>query len=614
MLNTRIGYLALFSALFISSIAIFFSVAGLAAIYSAYATSIIIMGTAIELGKLAAVVWLHHNWRDKAWWLKGGLSILVLGVMFLTSMGIFGYLSKSHVEQTAQSQESVAQVQRIDTEIARYTSIIVRSEQKIQGFEDNGSGVDASLNGQIDKEQMRIDTAYDRVKPVIQVQLDIIATDETKTENRTSPYQSELDAINQQLADLQTALSNKEIRTAQGIVGTRPDGSYKDKTVAAIADFRTRNEARRNVLLEKIDSIRGTQSPAAKNAQQEINRIRASVQNEIDESNATIKNLRSRMGKASDQDIETLLGVQRAKIKESNTELDTLTEEKYKLQATYRKLEAEVGPLKYIAEFVSNKEADANLLERAVQWLTILIIFIFDPFAIFLLIAAQHSFDRARKERNAGKKDSEYTMEELLNDYEPEPLSEEDKDWINAKPVGQEFGSDEFTFEPVIPKNETVPEHEVNHNQGKWDWELPTVEDYFPEYVEEAEAHSVGNIALTRVDDEYINYNGKVFRIPALIAAKPELKLDFDRPVRSGDVLPPDVHEGSMFLRFDVPTELFIFNGVTWNKIDKNVLNFGAYSHEYIKALIKRVGNGEYNPTLLNEAEKKHIEELLGHE
>ena len=67
-----------------------------------------------------------------------------------------------------------------------------------------------------------------------------------------------------------------------------------------------------------------------------------------------------------------------------------------------------------------------------------------------------------------------------------------------------------------------------------------------------------------------------------------------------------------MFLRFDMPTELFIFNGGTWNKIDKNVLNFTAYSHEYIKALIKRVGNGEYNPALLNEAEKKHIEELLG--
>ena len=55
-------------------------------------------------------------------------------------------------------------------------------------------------------------------------------------------------------------------------------------------------------------------------------------------------------------------------------------------------------------------------------------------------------------------------------------------------------------------------------------------------------------------------------------------------------------------------------DGTYWHHIDKNVLNYDAYSHEYIKAVIKRVGNGEYNPELLNEAEKKHIEELLGHE
>ena len=126
------------------------------------------------------------------------------------------------------------------------------------------------------------------------------------------------------------------------------------------------------------------------------------------------------------------------------------------------------------------------------------------------------------------------------------------------------------------------------------------------------ETYSVDNIALTRIDSEYINYNGKSYREPVLIITHPELKLDFDTPVRSGAVLPPEPVLGDMFLRFDIPTELFIFNGHSWNKIDKNVLNHSAYSHEYIKAIIKKVGNGEYNPELLNEAEKTHIEELLG--
>ena len=570
------------------------------------------MGTSIELGKLVAVIWLHHNWKDPALGLKAGLSFFVVGVMFITSMGIFGYLSKSHVEQTAQSQESVAQVQRIDTELSRYTAMIVRSEQKIQGYETNGSGVDASLNSQIDKEQVRIDTAYDRVTPVIQVQLDIIAANEVKTEARTKPYQSELTAINQQLADLQTALSNKEIRTAQGIVGTKPDGSYRNKTVVAIKDFRTRNEARRNELLTKIDSIQGTPSVAAKSAQEEITRIRASVQSEIDESNASIRKLRDRMGKTNANDIETLITTERAKIKTSNTELDTLTEEKYRLEANYRKLEAEVGPIKHIAEFVYDEEADSNLLEKAVRWLIIIIIFVFDPFAVFLLIAAQHSFDSGRKERKKAEALDEideivHTAENVLHEAETIEDTLEDlvKDFV--PPV-----------EPVMPENDDVPEHEINHNH-EWG-ELPTYEDYFPaaddgEVFPEPDIIEEYNnkITMTKVADDYINYNGKVFRTHALAAAHPELRLDFTKQVKSGVEFPISETPGSMFLRTEsVPTKLFMFSGTDWDQIDKNLLDFTAYSHEYIKALIKRVGNGTYDPGLLNETEKRHIEELLG--
>lgn len=572
MLNTRLGYLALFSALFISGIAIYFSVAGLAAIFSAYAISIIIMGTSIELGKLVAVIWLHHNWRDNNRILKTGLGFFVGGVMFITSMGIFGYLSKSHVEQTLQSQESLAQVTRIETEIARHDSIILRSGTKIKSYEDNGSGVDASLNGQIDKEQARIDSAYDRVKPVIQVQLDIIAADEVKIESRTTPYQTELTAINQQLSDLQTALSNKQIRTAQGIVGTQPDGSYKAKTQAAIKEFRTRNEARRDVLLTKIDSIRGTPGAAASNAQQEINRIRASVQSEIDDSNATIKSLRGRMGKSNANDIETLITDERAKIKTSNTELDTLTQEKYILEASYRKLEAEVGPIKHIAEFIYDTEADGALLEKAVRWLIIIIIFVFDPFAVFLLIAAQHSFDRARRERNAHIPEPESTIEELLNDYEPEPempknevvhVYEENPDW-----------------EPMEEFEETE-ERNHNHEWGK----IPVYEDYFPDEDEE------------EIDTVKLDYPN----------------VDFNAQVKSGSEMPAISDRGGMFILTSTePSQLFISNGFVWDKIDKDVLGHDAYAHEYIKVLIKKVGNGTYKPGLLNEAEKKHIEELLG--
>ena len=75
-----------------------------------------------------------------------------------------------------------------------------------------------------------------------------------------------------------------------------------------------------------------------------------------------------------------------------------LSEQKITLESEYRKLEAEVGPIKYIAEFVYGEQADKNMLEEAVRWVIVIIIFVFDPLAVLLLIAAQYTFDFRRKE------------------------------------------------------------------------------------------------------------------------------------------------------------------------------------------------------------------------
>ena len=84
-----------------------------------------------------------------------------------TSMGIFGFLSKAHIEQTSASEESIAQVQQIDTEIGRLNGIIARADEKIKALETSGTGADANIQAQIDKEQERIDKAFDRIKPAI---------------------------------------------------------------------------------------------------------------------------------------------------------------------------------------------------------------------------------------------------------------------------------------------------------------------------------------------------------------------------------------------------------------------------------------------------------------
>ena len=119
------------TALSISAVAIYYSVSGLVAIFAAAAIPIIIMGSVLEIGKLVTAVWLHWYWDKAKWWLKTYLSIATLVLMFITSMGIFGFLSKAHIEQTAAAEEGIAQLEIIEQDLTRQADIIARAEQRI---------------------------------------------------------------------------------------------------------------------------------------------------------------------------------------------------------------------------------------------------------------------------------------------------------------------------------------------------------------------------------------------------------------------------------------------------------------------------------------------------
>ena len=114
-----LAILTLITALAISAVAIYYSVAGLVAIFAAAAVPIMIMGGTLEIAKLVTAVWLHKYWDRAAWWLRVYLSVAVLVLMFITSMGIFGFLSKAHIEQTSAASENVAQIERIEEKIVR---------------------------------------------------------------------------------------------------------------------------------------------------------------------------------------------------------------------------------------------------------------------------------------------------------------------------------------------------------------------------------------------------------------------------------------------------------------------------------------------------------------
>ena len=396
-----LGLLVLITALTISGIAIYYSVAGLVAIFAAAALPIMIMGGALEIGKLVTAVWLHRYWKQCVWWLKTYLTIAVVVLMLITSMGIFGFLSKAHIEQTSASEESIAKIETIESETARLKSIIERAETKIKQLESSGTGADANIQSQIDREQERIDNAYVRIQPAINEQNKIIA-------DVTALFQKELDRIDGELATLQGYIDAGEIKKAQGMVGTATDGAYGPKTAAAFKAWQDAKRAERNEWLQKIQEA--ASSPSVKAARDEIARLRKGAEDQIAQSNTLINRLRTQIGGTQNaDDIQKSIDEQNERVRTASSEIETLTDDKIKLESEYRKLEAEVGPIKYIAEFVYGEQADKNLLEEAVRWVIITIIFVFDPLAVLLLIASQYTFEwRHRKDDDGERLRHEY--------------------------------------------------------------------------------------------------------------------------------------------------------------------------------------------------------------
>ncbi len=453
-----LGILVLLSALSISAVAIYYSIAGLVAIFAAAAIPIMVMGTVLEIGKLVTAVWLHKYWSKATWWLKSYLSIAVVVLMFITSMGIFGYLSKAHIEQTSASLESAEQLVRIETEITRYESVITRSEEKISKVENAGANKNDTIQDQIDREQKRIDTAYDRIQPLVEEQNKIIQQDIERKDKKTEPYLaqiSNIDADLQTLSDLLNRRDKESIRRLQSIIGTRVDGTYGTKTAKQVESYREGLLAKRESILQTIATIEAKDSPIVEAANVEIKRLRGIAEQEIADSNKVINKLRSEIGSVTPDNNTDIVNAELLKIKEANAVIDTLTEQKYDIEAEYRKLEAEVGPIKYIAELIYGEEVTRDLLEEAVRWVIILIIFVFDPLAVLLLIASQYTFQFADNRGLAWREYEQARAKKIMensppskDEPEPEPEPEEEKEEeIKFEDVYQETLDKEFKDE-----------------------------------------------------------------------------------------------------------------------------------------------------------------------
>ena len=281
-----IAWSALLSGLTVSAVAIYYSVAGLVAIFSAAVIPIIVMGVALEISKLAGTVWLKQNWNRAPYFIRAYLLAAIAILMLITSMGIFGFLSKAHSDQSLVSGD-------VQSRIAVY-------DEKIKTAKDN---IDANR-----KALKQMDEAVDQV------------------------------------------------------MGRSQDEKGADKAVQL---------------------RRGQQKE------------RARLQTEI----------------TAEQKI-----------------VSQLSEERAPIAAEVRKVEAEVGPIKYIAAFIYGDNPDANILEKAVTWVIIIIVAVFDPLAVILLLASQYSFQWFRKQ------EEDENSPASINDVVPQPQETVAEETAKAEP------------------------------------------------------------------------------------------------------------------------------------------------------------------------------------
>jgi hypothetical protein len=319
-----VAYLALISGLTISAVAIWYSVAGLVSIFAAAVVPIIVMGVVLEVSKLIATVWLKLNWHRAPIFIRTYLLIAIAILMVITSMGIFGFLSKAHSDAGLVSGD-------VQARIAIY-------DEKIKTAKEN---IDANR-----KALKQMDEAVDQVM----------------------------------------ARSSSE--------------TGADKAVGL----------RRSQLKE-----------------------RARLQSEIQAEQKTIS---------------------------------ALSEERAPIAAEVRKVEAEVGPIKYIANFIYGDNPDANILEKAVTWVIIIIVAVFDPLAVILLLASQYSFQwfRQSREEQEHTPDTHVTdvgvkPNEELNDSKlstVEELAPEEKSILSQHPYLSEPFVHFKDLQPMVYKPETV--------------------------------------------------------------------------------------------------------------------------------------------------------------
>ena len=332
-----------------------------------------------------------------------------------------------------------------------------------------------------------------------------------------------------------------------------------------------------------------------------------------------------------------------------------------------RQVEAEVGPIKYIAALIYGDNPDANLLEKAVRWVIILIVIVFDPLALTLLLAATKTFEWERE--NQSKVDEEdldtdvrswfdrarerarfWDQQRVQPDPEPWPFPKEFEGIRSGSGEWQQTGPELDVPDEYSPAKsaKTVKQAVLAGLDSMWtrakkivtkDTEaehaaLPDVtpipepdtlndDEHTPEKQAER-AWKAENPTDTLKRQRQLLTAGKIQQLPwhdaefqARVLSQ-DLVADNVPAGKQGQVLgfgtsfPVDPDKGDMFLRVDqLPSVLYKYNGTLWMEVDKALSDTHAWDEAYIDYLIAKIGSGEYDPDLLSDAERDSIEARL---
>jgi hypothetical protein len=525
------GYFTLFVALVISAVAAYYSIVGLTAIFSAAVIPIVIMGASLEVGKVTAAIWLKLNWHRANLTYKLYLVPALIFLMLLTSMGIFGFLSKAHSDQSLVSGD-------VTSKIAIY-------DEKIKTEKEN---IEANR-----KALKQMDEGVDQV------------------------------------------------------LGRSADEKGADKAVA----------------------------------------LRRSQQKE-----------RARL---------------QAEISQSQKSIAELNNARAPIAAEVRKVEAEVGPIKYIAALVYGDNPDTNILERAVRWVIILIVAVFDPLALMLILAAQQSikWNREDKEDQAAMSivpppdtvTRPFTPEEIAAlDQQAEPKYEPDDGALTDDHVDQikkttaeqhPYLAQPFVhfknLKPIVampPAVETPPvpvetdpptrvitrEESAQLETVAWPdvQSLPTIASSNEPVDDEVELMLMDSAEKAAARKWKAAHPGHILKFqrrlvdtgtlsqPPWMATEynsslvPDIDLGNETQSGFGIAFPTAPNKGDSYLRVDrLPSVLYKFNGTGWIEVDKALSDRYAHDEAYIDYLISKIDTGEYDPDLLSDAEREQIEQRL---